>query len=148
MSKGGDANSTNPAGPVPAGDFAIPELPAQEAEEIEAIEESFPQLVSRIVEDAKEVARAEIDLARVKAAGIVARYRVAVALFAAAAALAIAALVAGAVGAILALATLIGAAWATLAVVLALLLVAVLLAKAGANRFKRKFTTAPPPELE
>lgn len=102
-------------------------------------EESFPELVSRAVDDAKEVARAEIALVRAQAAARVAQYRAAALLFAAAGTLCIAAAVAGTVGLVLTLGPRIGYGWATLLVVAAFLLVAAVLGRLGVTRFKQKW---------
>lgn len=111
-------------------------------------EESFPELVSRVVDDAKDLARAEVALIRVQVAANVTRYAVAVALLGAAVTLAMAALIAGAIGGILTLSPLIGAGWATLAVVTGLILIAAILAKIGLGRLKQKFVAPVPRELE
>lgn len=100
-------------------------------------EETFPELVSRVVDDAKEVARAEVDLVKARAAAKLAGYRGAVALFAAAGLVGLLALIGLVVGLILTLSQYLGAGWATLIVVGALLAVAGLLGWLGSQRWRQ-----------
>lgn len=104
-------------------------------------EESFPELVSRVVDDAKEVARAEIALVRAQAdarvAGWVAKYRVAALLLVAAHLLGIAGTIGLVVGLILTLAPRVGAGWATLIVIATTLALAGLAGWLGWRRLRR-----------
>lgn len=100
-------------------------------------EESFPQLVSRVVDDAKEVARAEIDLVKAQVTAKLAAYRGAVVLFAVAALLTLVALGGLIVGLILTLAQYLGAGWATLIVIGATFALAALLGWLGWQRWKQ-----------
>lgn len=93
--------------------------------------DSIPQLVTQLATDARDVAKAEIALAKAKALFAVTRYRAAAIRFAIAGVLGLAALIALLIGAILSLATLIGPGWATLAVVGVVLVIAALLALSG-----------------
>ena len=95
---------------------------------------SIPQLVARLTHDARDVARAEIALAKAKAGAAATRYKKAAVLFAVAGVLALAALITLLVGLVLTLATLIGPGLATAAVVGAVLIVALALALAGRSR--------------
>lgn len=87
-------------------------------------EETFPELVSRVVDDAKEVARAEVDLVRAQAIARIAGYRAAAILFAIAALLVVATFVGLVLGLVLTVAQYLGAGWATLIVVGGLTLLA------------------------
>lgn len=98
---------------------------------------SIPHLVGRLTEDAREVARAEIALAKAKAGAAVTRYRTAAVYFAVAGVLALAALIALLVGLILTLATLVGPGFATLIVIGVTLGIAGALAYAGKARLAR-----------
>ncbi len=98
---------------------------------------SIPHLVARLTSDAREVAQAEIALAKAKAGATIARYRTAAAYFAVAGVLALAALIALLVGLILALATLVGPGFATLIVIGVTLAIAAVLALAGKSRLAR-----------
>lgn len=100
-------------------------------------EASIADLVSRVVDDAKEAARAEIDLVKVQATDKVAGYRTPAILFAVAGLLGMAAVPAMLVGLILTLATRIGAGWATLLVIGATILLAGLLGWLGMQRVRR-----------
>ncbi len=93
--------------------------------------DGIPQLVTQLASDARDVAKAEIALAKAKAMFAVTRYKSAVIRFAVAGVLALAALIALLVGTILSLATLIGPGWATAAVVGVVLIVAGLFALSG-----------------
>lgn len=99
-------------------------------------EESFPELVSRVVDDAKEVARAEVDLVKARAVEKVAGYRAAALLFAGAALLALLAAVGLVVGLLFILSVGLGPGWATLIVAGGLLLLAGLLGWLGSRRWK------------
>lgn len=99
--------------------------------------ETLPELVSRAVDDAKEVARAEIGLVKAQAAAKVAGYRSAAVLFALAAVLALAATIGLVLGLLLTVAQYLGAGWATLAVTGGFLLLAGLLGWLGTRRWKR-----------
>lgn len=100
-------------------------------------EETFPELVSRVVDDAKEVARAEVDLVKAQAVARLAGYRAAAILFATAGLLAMLASVGLVVGLILTIAQYTGAGWATLIVVGAMLALAGLLGWLGSQRWRR-----------
>lgn len=91
-------------------------------------------LVHRAVEDARELARAEVALVKARAGERATAYKNAAIFFGAAGVLALAALVALLVGLILALATLVGPGWATLVVVGVTLLIAAVLAVVGKGR--------------
>lgn len=97
-------------------------------------EESFPDLVSRVVDDAKAVGRAELAVLRAQTRVRMAAYRNAAILLSVAAVLGFAAIVAFAVGAVLVLATLVGPGFATLIVVAALLALAGLLGWLGIDQ--------------
>lgn len=99
-------------------------------------DESFPAVVLRVVDDAKEVARAELALVKAHALARLDTYRGAATLFAVAGLLALLAAIGLVVGAIMTLATCIGPGWATLAVVGTLLLVAAVLGWLGARRLQ------------
>ena len=96
------------------------------------------ELASRLVGDAKHVARAEVALYKARAIETVELWKAAAILFAVAGVLALAALIALLVGAILTLATLVGPGWATLIVVGAVLVLAGLSGWLGARRLKAK----------
>lgn len=100
-------------------------------------EETLPELVSRIVDDAKEVARAEVALVKAQALAKVAGYRTAAALFVAAYLVSVAALIALVVGLVLTLAPRVGPGWATAIVVAATFAVAGLLGWLGWRRLKQ-----------
>jgi hypothetical protein len=87
-------------------------------------EESIGTLVSRLVEDAKTFARAQVDLYRAQALKIVADYRTAVILCVVAVILAHAAIIALLVGIILSIAQALGPVWATVITIGGTLLVA------------------------
>lgn len=101
-----------------------------------AREESLPALALRTVEDAKEVARAEVALVKARATAKVAHYRMPVILFAVAGVLMLAALPALLVGLILALATVVGPGWATAIVIGVTVLLAGGLAAFASSRLK------------
>ena len=97
-------------------------------------EEGVGTLVHRAVEDARELARAEIALVKAKAGERVIAYRTAAMFFSVAAVLALAAIVALLVGLILSLATLVGPGWSTAIVIGATLLLAGILALIGKGK--------------
>ena len=99
----------------------------------------FPALVSRLVDDARDVARAEVGVYKAKAAERAQAYKGAVIFFGAAAVLALEALGALLVGLIMTLATLVGPGFATLIVVGGVFALAGVLAYLGKGRL------APPP---
>ncbi|MGI4731722.1 MAG: phage holin family protein [Janthinobacterium lividum] len=99
----------------------------------------LPALVSRLVDDARDVARAEVGVYKAKAAERAQAYKGAVVFFAVAAVLALEALGALLVGLIMTLATLIGPGWATLVVV------GVMFVLAGVCAFIGKSRLAPAP---
>lgn len=101
-------------------------------------ETSITSLVARLTGDAREMASAEIALAKAKFADTTQRYRTAATFFAVAAVLGLAALIALLVGLILTLATLIGPALATLIVVGTVLVIAAVLAMIGKSHLQRK----------
>ncbi|WP_242095617.1 MULTISPECIES: phage holin family protein [unclassified Sphingomonas] len=96
--------------------------------------DSVPDLLSRLIEDAKAAASAELNLRKIRLTDRIAAYKTAMIFFAVAGVLALAALIALLVGAILSLATLIGPGFATLAVVFGVLLIAGVLAMIGKAR--------------
>ncbi|MEE2915909.1 hypothetical protein COA17_14420 [Sphingomonas ginsenosidimutans] len=98
---------------------------------------SIPHLFARLTSDAREVAQAEIALAKAKVGDMTARYKAAAIYFAVAGVLAVAALIALLVGLIVSLATLIGPGFATLVVVGVTLAVAAALGYAGVTRLSR-----------
>jgi uncharacterized membrane protein YqjE len=87
-------------------------------------EESVGTLVGRLVEDTRGLAKAEIELAKVRVGERVVTYRSAAVLFAVAGVLALAALIALLVGLIMTFATLVGPAFATAIVVIVTLMIA------------------------
>lgn len=93
--------------------------------------DSIPHLVSQLASDARDVAQAEIALAKARAGYAVTRYKAAAIRFAIAGVLGLAALIALLVGLILSLATLIGPGWATAAVIGVTLLIAGIFALSG-----------------
>lgn len=99
-------------------------------------QESLTELVSRVVDDAKGVARAEIAVVKAQAGAKVAGYRTAAILLVAAYYLGTAALVGLVVGLIMTLTPRVGPGWATLIVIGAVVLLAGLLAKLGLDRIK------------
>ena len=96
--------------------------------------DSVPELLAKLVEDAKVSASAEIALRKVKLKDRIAAYKTAVIFFVVAGVLAFAALIAVLVGLILSLATVIGPGLATLAVVGVVLIAAGILAFVGKGR--------------
>jgi hypothetical protein len=97
-------------------------------------DEGVGTLVHRVVEDARELAQAEIALVKAKAGERISAWTGAAIFFGAAAVIALSAVTALLVGLILSLATLIGPGWATLAVVAGALLIAGVLALVGKGR--------------
>lgn len=98
----------------------------------------IPALVARLTGDAREMAAAEIALAKAKVADATGRYKAAAALFAVAGVLALAGLIALLVGLILTLETVIGPGFATLAVVGVVMVLAAILALLGKARLVGK----------
>lgn len=94
-------------------------------------EPSIPHLFARLTSDAREVAHAEIGLAKARIADGVTRYRTAAIYFAIAAVLGFTSLIALLVGLILSLATLVGPGFATAIVVGVVLILAAILALRG-----------------
>ena len=98
------------------------------------VDEGVATLVHRAVDDARELARAEVALAKAKLGERATAYKSAAIFFVVAAVLALAALVALLVGLILTIATLLGPGWATAIVVGATLLIALVLGLIGKGR--------------
>lgn len=96
--------------------------------------ETLPNLVARLTSDARELAQAEIALAKARVGETVGRYRSAIAFFVVAGVLAFAALPALLVGLILTVSTLVGPGFATLIVIGAVLVIAAVLALIGRAR--------------
>ena len=96
--------------------------------------EGISTLVHRAVEDVRELAQAEVALVKAKAGERVTAYKNAAIFFGAAAVLALSAVTALLVGLILSLATLIGAGWATLIVVVGTFVIAGILAMIGKGK--------------
>lgn len=101
-------------------------------------DDSVAALVGRVTSDAREVASAEIALAKARLGDTATRYRNAIIFFAVAGVLALGAFIALLVGLILSLATLIGPGLATLAVVGVTLLIAAILGFVGKGHLARK----------
>lgn len=97
---------------------------------------TLPELVGRLVDDARGVVSAEVELYKAKAGERVSAYRSAAVFFVAAGVLGLAALVALLVGLILTLSTLIGPGYATAAVVIVVLVIAAVLALVGKSRLR------------
>jgi len=95
---------------------------------------TLPELANRLIDDARAVASAEVELVKARAGERLAAYRSAAVFFVAAAVLALSALIALFVGLILTLSTLIGPGLATAAVVLAVLAIAAVLGLIGKGR--------------
>lgn len=100
----------------------------------EAEQDSIGELFSRLAGDAREAAKAEVDLVKVRATTAVARYKGAAIYFAAAGVLALAALIALLVGLILTLAPRVGPGLATLIVIGVVLVLSAILAMVGRSR--------------
>lgn len=97
-------------------------------------EESVVSLVGRMVDDARELAIAEVDIQKARLSERLTAYKGAAVFFAAAGVLALAALIALFVGLILTIATLVGPGWATLIVIGVVLAIAGVLALIGRSR--------------
>ncbi|WP_265562842.1 phage holin family protein [Sphingomicrobium arenosum] len=97
---------------------------------------SIGDLMGRVVEDARELAEAEINYAKAKVKSEVRPYKQAVVWFALAAVFATAALIAFAVGVTMALATLVGPLAGGIAATVLLLAVAGALAMIGKNKLE------------
>jgi len=97
---------------------------------------TLPDLVGRLVDDARGVVSAEVELYKAKAGERVSAYRSAAVFFVAAGVLALAALVALLVGLILTLSTLIGPGYSTAIVVVAVLVIAAALAVVGKSKLR------------
>lgn len=95
---------------------------------------SITTLLARLTTDARDVARAEVDLAKARVGEAVTRYKAAAILFAAAGMLGLCAFIALLVGLIMTLATLVGPGFATLIVVGVVLLAAGVLGMMGKGR--------------
>lgn len=98
--------------------------------------EGIAALASRLVEDGKAYARAEIGYAKAAATERVRAAKTGAIFLVVALVLAHGALIALFVGAVLALATLVGPLWATVIVVLAACAIAAVLAKIGISHFQ------------
>jgi hypothetical protein len=94
-------------------------------------QESIGELLSQLARDARDAAKAEVDLAKVRATSMVTRYKGAAIFFGAAGVLALAGFIALLVGLILTLAPHVGPGIATLIVVGVVMLVAGALALVG-----------------
>ena len=101
-------------------------------------DESFAEVVARVVDDAKEVTRAEVALVKAQAFTKLAAYRAVAILFAAAGLFALLGAIGLTVGTILTLAMLIGPGLATLVVVGVLVALAAILGWLGSQRLKLK----------
>lgn len=97
-------------------------------------DEGVGSLVHRAVEDARDLARAEIALVKAKAGERATAYKNAAVFFGAAATLAMSAVTALLVGLILSIATLVGPGWATAVVVIGTVLIAGILALIGKGK--------------
>lgn len=91
-------------------------------------------LVSRLIDEGRSLASAEVDLVKARVGAKTSAYKSAVVFFAIAGVLALGAFIALLVGLILSLATLIGPGYATLAVVGVTLVIAGVLALIGKSR--------------
>ena len=94
-------------------------------------------LLGRLVGDTRDLARAEIDLAKARVAERVVSYRTALILFAVAGVLALTALIALLVGMIMTLATLTGPGLATALVTLGVFVIAGVLAVIGKSKLAK-----------
>lgn len=106
-------------------------------------DEGVPELVGRLVDDARGVVSAELEFYKAKAGERVSAYKSAAIFFGAAGVLGLCALIALLVGLILTLATLIGPGFATAAVVIAVLTVAAVLGLIGRGKLAPPNTGAP-----
>lgn len=111
-----------------------PKHPPFGAAEPAGDEEGISTLVHRAVEDARELAQAEIALVKAKVGERTTAYKNAAIFFGAAATLALSAVTALLVGLILSLATLVGPGWATAIVVVGTLVIAGVLAMVGKGK--------------
>ena len=93
-------------------------------------------LLSRVVSDAEQVARAEIDLRKAKLLAKIGAAKAGVVMILVAAVLGLLALIALVVGVLMILAPLVGPIWATVIVVGVLLVLAGVFAMIGIGRFK------------
>ena len=100
----------------------------------DAEEETFPELVSRVVDDAKAVGRAELAVLRAQARLRMLAYRDASLLLGGAALAGMCAAIALTVGTLMVFAACVGPGWATLIVVAVLLVLAALLGWLGIDR--------------
>lgn len=99
-----------------------------------APDEGVGTLVHRAIEDARELAQAEVALVKIKVGERASAWKSAAVFFAAAAVLALAAVIALLVGLIMTIATLVGPGWATLIVVGVTLVIAAVLGLIGKNK--------------
>jgi hypothetical protein len=104
---------------------------------------SVPDLFARLIADAREWVKAEVALIKCRGEALVESLRTAVILIVAAVMLATVALFALAIGLILALATFVGPAWATVIVVVSLLLLAAIFGWMGWQRIESVFEDKP-----
>ena len=100
-------------------------------------EEKLSTIVGNLVDDTRELAKAEIALTKAKVGERVAAYKNAVIFFAVAGVLALCALIALLVGLIVSLATLIGPGFATAAVVIGTLVIAAVLGMIGKGKLAK-----------
>jgi uncharacterized membrane protein YqjE len=105
---------------------------------------SIGTLVSRLVQQMRTLAGAEVALFKARAGERFVAYKGAAIMFAVAGLLALLAAIGLTVGAILSLATVIGPGWATLAVVAVLLAVALVIALVGKSRLSPADRSARP----
>jgi len=111
-------------------------LPAESSAAARIDVATLPELVGRLVDDARSVVSSEVELYKAKAGERVSAYRSAAVFFVAAGVLALAALIALLVGLILTLATLVGPGYATAIVVVAVLAIAAVLGLIGKSRLQ------------
>ena len=104
-------------------------------------DDGIVSLLSRVVSDAEQVARAEIDLQKAKLFAKVAAAKAGVVMILVAAVLGLLALVALVVGVLMILAPLVGPIWATVIVVGLLVVLAGIFAMIAIGRFKAMFAT-------
>lgn len=97
-------------------------------------DETLSAVVGRVVEDAKAVARAEVDVVKAQATARVRGYKRSAIFFGVAAVIGFAAAIALVVGLLLTIATLIGPGFATLVVVIVFVAIAGLLAVLGTKQ--------------
>lgn len=113
--------------------------PDAETDTPRPVRASVPDLFARLIGDVRVWAKAEFALLKCRGESLIGALRTAVILIVVAVMLATVALFAGAIGAILALATLVGSGWATLIVVLTLLVIAGICGWLGVARVQRAF---------